>query len=119
MLVFIQKRLSRLIICASLLCTFASPASLLADDEKDKSVPPAKAVPAKPEAPAPGLTERERMLLDRVDQLEKRVAELEAKGSPSAAPGAARAEEVAATQPSPSGVADAVSVATAATPGTG
>jgi Putative beta-barrel porin-2, OmpL-like. bbp2 len=119
MLVFIQKRLSRLIICASLLCTFASPASLLADDEKDKSVPPAKAVPAKPEAPAPGLTERERMLLDRVDQLEKRVAELEAKGSPSTAPGAARAEEVAATQPSPSGVADAVSVATAATPGTG
>src|SRR5579863_324776 len=115
MLVFIQKRRSRLMICASLLCIFASPASLMADDEKDKSVPPAKAVPAKPEASAPGLTERERMLLDRVEQLEKRVAELEAKGSPSSAPSAARADEVAATQPSPARVADAAPVATAET----
>ena len=32
----------------------------------------------------PGLTERERMLLDRVEQLEKRVAELETKGGKSA-----------------------------------
>ena len=117
MLVFIQKKLSRLIICASLLCIFAVPSSLIADDEKDKSVPSAKAVPEKPEASAPGLTERERMLLDRVEQLEKRVAELEAKG-PLAAPGASRAEEVASTQPSPAGNANTASVATVGPPGT-
>jgi Putative beta-barrel porin-2, OmpL-like. bbp2 len=117
MLVFIRKRLSRLIICASLLCIFAVPSSLIADDEKDKSVPPAKAVPAKPEASAPGLTERERMLLDRVEQLEKRVAELEAKGSPSSAPGAPE-EEVASTQPSPAGNSNTASVATVGPPGT-
>src|SRR5580704_3849221 len=116
MLVFIGKRLSRLIICASLLCIFAVPSSLIADDEKDKSVRPAKAVPAKPEASAPGLTERERMLLDRVEQLEKRVAELEAKGSPSSAPGAAE-EEVASTQPSPAGNSNTASVATVGPPG--
>jgi hypothetical protein len=40
------------------------------------------------DAPAPGLTERERMLLDRVEQLEKRVAELEAKGSAGTPPAA-------------------------------
>jgi hypothetical protein len=31
--------------------------------------------------PAPGLTEREQWMLDRIEQLEKRVAELESKGS--------------------------------------
>ena len=45
---------------------------------KDKNTAPTKGAPAKSDAPAP-LTERERMLLDRVEQLEKRVAELEAK----------------------------------------
>jgi hypothetical protein len=57
---------------------------LLADskdgkDGDDKTTSTTKAAPAKPD-PAAGLTERERMLLDRVEQLEKRVAELEAKG---------------------------------------
>jgi putative OmpL-like beta-barrel porin-2 len=45
-----------------------------------------------PVSPAPGLTEREQWLLNRVEQLEKRVEELEAKehaGRPSAAPAVA------------------------------
>jgi hypothetical protein len=95
---FIQKRMLILTIWTALLCTLAAPALLRADDDKDKSAPPAKAAPAKPDAPAP-LTERERMLLDRVEQLEKRVAELETKGAPSSVPSAASAAEVAASQP--------------------
>jgi hypothetical protein len=47
------------------------PASL-----KNDSKPPAKPAAAAADS-SPGLTERERMLLDRVEQLEKRVAELE------------------------------------------
>jgi len=49
------------------------------NDDKDKDTATKKAAPAKAESSA-GLTERERMLLDRVEELEKRVAELEAKG---------------------------------------
>jgi len=61
---------------------------LLADD-KDSTNPPAKSAPAKSDAskiesPAP-LTERERWMLDRMEQLEKRVAELEAKSNPAEA----------------------------------
>jgi len=53
---------------------------------KDGDAPPAKTEAAKPgaakvDAPAP-LTERERRMLDRMEELEKRVAELEAKGQP-------------------------------------
>src|SRR6266403_2285516 len=58
------------------------------DDGKDN--PPAKPATAKIEAPAP-LTARERLLLDRVEQLEKRVADLEGKVVPNAAPAAADA----------------------------
>jgi len=43
-------------------------------DDNSKSEPPAKRVAAKVDAPAP-LTERERWLLDRVEELEKRVAD--------------------------------------------
>jgi hypothetical protein len=94
-------------VCGSLI-----PNRLLADD-KDTSSPPAKSDTAKTtaanpaaatsstakpvtekpgaekssaikiDAPAP-LTERERMMLDRMEQLEKRVAELEARNAPSA-----------------------------------
>ncbi len=75
------------ILFAALLCASIFPDRLLADD-KDTSNPPAKAAPAKSdapkmEAPAP-LTERERWLLDRVELLEKRVEELEAKSRPAA-----------------------------------
>jgi len=102
----IKKRMPFLTIVTALLCTLTAPPLLLADDEKEKSTPPSKAASAKPEAPAPGLTERERMLLDRVEQLEKRVAELETKGAPPAAPAA----EVAASQPN---AADSASVSAA------
>jgi len=100
---FLEKRMPILTIWTALLYTLATPALLRADDDKDKSAPPAKAVPAKAEAATPGLTERERMLLDRVEQLEKRVAELETKGAPSAAPSAASAAEVVASQPNSAG----------------
>jgi hypothetical protein len=51
-----------------------------------KDQPPAKpAATAKIDAPAP-LTERERQLLDRVEQLEKRMAELEGKTQMTAVP---------------------------------
>jgi len=84
-----------------------------ADDGNDK--PPAKPATTKVEAPAP-LTERERLLLDRVEQLEKRVADLEGKANPSAASGAdAAAEQPASTTP----VARAAGVAASSTtPGT-
>jgi hypothetical protein len=58
-----------------LLCAASFPHPALADGDGSESK-----VPTKIEAPAP-LTERERWLLDRMEQLEKRVAELEAKGS--------------------------------------
>src|ERR1700676_5414147 len=103
---FIKKRMPFLTIVTALLCTLTAPPLLLADDEKEKSTPPSKAASAKPEAPAPGLTERERMLLDRVEQLKKRVADLETKGAAPAAPAA----EVAASQPN---AADSASVSAA------
>jgi len=63
--------------------------------EDDKDAQPSKTEAKKIDAPAPGLTERERWLLDRVELLEKRVAELEAKGQPAAPP----SSEAAASQP--------------------
>src|SRR5467141_3099593 len=82
------------LLLAAILCTIVIPFRSLADD-KETSNPSAKSALAKPDAPAP-LTERERWMLDRMEQLEKRVAELEAKGNPPA-PAAA---EVSTTQPS-------------------
>jgi hypothetical protein len=95
MRIFKWKRLVSVILvgwcCGSALC-----ASGFADDDKGKTDPPAKpAVAVKVEAPAP-LTERERLLLDRVEQLEKRVADLEGKGT---TPGAASGADAAAVQP--------------------
>jgi hypothetical protein len=81
------------IIFAALLCTGIVSNRLLADD-KVASNPPAKAGPAKNDSPAP-LTERERWMLDRMEQLEKRVAELEAKNNPAEA----KATETAVAQP--------------------
>ena len=100
---------------------FASivPDRLLADD-KDTSNPPTKSVPAKSdgakiEAPAP-LTERERWLLDRVELLEKRVEELETKGSSPAVPGAAAASsQPGSLSPTTSTAASAAGVTPAPT----
>jgi hypothetical protein len=72
------------LLLVALLFASLAPNRLLAD-EKDSSAPPAKSAPAKPDSPAP-LTERERWMLDRMEQLEKRVAELESRSSAPAAP---------------------------------
>ncbi len=101
------------ILLAALLCASIVPDRLLADD-KDTSNPPTKSAPAKSdgakiEAPAP-LTERQRWLLDRVELLEKRVAELETKGSSPAAPAAA----AASAQPGSSSPATSTVAASAA-----
>ena len=101
-------RVFRLLL-AGLLCASIVPNRLLADD-KDSSNPPSKSAPAKSdaskiEAPPP-LTERERWLLDRVELLEKRVAELETKSnSPAAATAAAPFSQPASLSPTSSSVA--------------
>ena len=83
MRIFKWKKLVSLML-AGVFCGSAVGASAFADED-GKGQPPAKpAAGAKIEAPAP-LTERERQLLDRVEQLEKRMAELEGKTQPTAA----------------------------------
>src|SRR5450755_3698272 len=80
--IFKWKKLASLML-VGVFCGSAVGASAFADDDS-KSQPPAKpAAAAKIDAPAP-LTERERQLLDRVEQLEKRMAELEGKAQPAA-----------------------------------
>src|SRR5580765_7633445 len=80
---FKWKKLVSLMLVGAL-CGSAVGASAFADDD-GKNQPPAKpATAAKIEAPAP-LTARERQLLDRVEQLEKRMAELEGKAQPASA----------------------------------
>jgi len=82
----------------------AVPWSAFADDgnaDKKASEPTAKAAAAKIESPAP-LTDRERWLLDQVEELKRRVAELESKATPPAAPVA----EAPVAQPAPSNAAN-------------
>jgi hypothetical protein len=81
--IFKGKKLASLML-VGVFCGSAVGASAFADDD-GKGQPPAKpATVAKIEGPAP-LTERERQLLDRLDQLEKRMAELEGNAQPAAA----------------------------------
>src|ERR1700752_14406 len=87
----------RNVVCLSLiavLCgSFYSSVLLADDDSKPGSSPETQ--PAKPGAPTP-LTERERSLLDKVEQLEKRVAELESKSAkPSEMPAVANSTAAA------------------------
>jgi Putative beta-barrel porin-2, OmpL-like. bbp2 len=93
MRIFKWKRLVPVIL-VGLCCGSALRASAFADDD-GKEKPPTKAAATKIEAPAP-LTERERLLLDRVEQLEKRVADLEGKGT---TPGAGSGADAAAVPP--------------------
>src|ERR1700726_2966720 len=65
-----------------ILCMSIGPGRVFADD----GAPSGTAAPVKIDAPKPGLTEREQYLLDRVEQLERRVEELESKGGQPAAP---------------------------------
>ena len=87
-----------------LVFTGTVPNRLLADD-KESSAAPSKSAAARADSPVP-LTERERWMLDRMEQLEKRVAELEAKSGP------ATAATASATSLQPSSV---IAAATAAT----
>src|ERR1700719_579317 len=91
--IFKLKRLVSLMLVV-VSCGSAVPLVAFADDNGKGERPVKRAAAAKIEAPAP-LTERERWLLDRMEQLEKRVAELEAKGSVPAG----QATETEASQP--------------------
>jgi Putative beta-barrel porin-2, OmpL-like. bbp2 len=75
------KKFPQWLLVTALLAGVA-PNGLLADDSAKQR---ASNTPEKLEAPRPGLTERERWLLDRVEQLEKRVTELESKTQPATA----------------------------------
>jgi len=90
------------------------PGWLLADGDGKSEA--AKAKPPKIETPAP-LTERERLLLDRVEQLEQRVAELEAKSNTSAT--GRPAGSVPASSAAPSDASAAPTDVNAVTPNTG
>jgi len=67
-----------IVLIAILGITVISPSPLLADDSPKSDSASNTASRSKPSAPS-GLTERELWLLDRVEQLEKRVKELEGK----------------------------------------
>ena len=110
----VKKVLSLVLVtvfCGSNIPAFAST------DDNGKSEPPAKRVAAKVDAPAP-LTERERWLLDRVEQLEKRVADLESKdnSNPSPAADASAAQLSSATSAASDVAAAAPSVTAGAMP---
>jgi hypothetical protein len=92
------------ILFAALLFTGIFSNGLLADD-KAANNSPSKTAPAESNSPAP-LTERERWMLDRMEQLEKRVAELESKNNPA---GAKTTE--AGAQPAPVSLPSAAPVA--------
>jgi len=57
----------------TILCESVLPTRVFADDGNSSGAAPS----VKVDAPKPGLTEREQWLLNRVEQLEKRVEELE------------------------------------------
>jgi hypothetical protein len=107
MSIFMWKKFVSLVLVAAF-CGSAVGASAFADDDGKGQPPDRPLAGPKIESPAP-LTERERLLLDRVEQLEKRVEELESKAQPSspAAPSATSApaagpETTAATVATPS-----------------
>jgi hypothetical protein len=109
-----QRRGFIWLVLAGLLYSSAVPGVVFADD-KDGAKAPAKTETAKPgaskvDAPAP-LTERERWMLDRIEQLEKRMAEMEAKGNSSAP------ADTSATPPVSSAAGDSESKMPAATMG--
>src|SRR6202162_3281886 len=87
-----------------ILCLSIAPGRVFADD----GAPSAGASSVKMDARRPGLTEREQYLLDRVEQLERRVEELESKSSQPSGP-------AAISQPGTPGTKDAAN--SAATPG--
>jgi Putative beta-barrel porin-2, OmpL-like. bbp2 len=116
------------LVLLGILGVMAAPGHLRADDKgdgKNSGDTAAKPAAVKIDAPEPGLTERERRLLDRVEQLEKRVAELETKSHPAVGPATEAATptvEAAAADPAPvpaSSPSAASAVAPAAAPSAG
>jgi Putative beta-barrel porin-2, OmpL-like. bbp2 len=95
----------------ALLVVGMAPGRVFADDKansdsstKAEKTESPKPVTSKADPPAP-LTERERWLLDRVEQLEKRVAELESKSNAEAASREGSRAQAIAAQPAPPEVA--------------
>ena len=100
------------------LLALAIPGAGRADDEKKGADASAKSTPkaestAKPSA---GLTEREQWLLDRVEQLEKRVAELEARQPNSVAESAKANSATPTTVASPGATSPSTAAVTAVQP---
>src|ERR1700692_778991 len=93
----------------TILCVTIVPGRVLADD----GTPSGTTSSTKMDTPKPGLTEREQYLLGRVEQLERRVEELESKSAQPAA-------QPAASQPATNGVSNTneVPVATVGTDAT-
>jgi hypothetical protein len=103
------------LVLVAVFCGRANPVRASAD-ENGKNEPPAKRVAVKVEAPAP-LTERERWLLDRVEELEKRVADLESKGNPATSSAAdASVTQPASVNAATSGIAATPSITAGTTP---
>jgi Putative beta-barrel porin-2, OmpL-like. bbp2 len=105
---FGMKRVMPFVVVAAF-CGITVPAFAFGDDDRKSETSAAPAGPRRVDAPLP-LTERERWLLDRVEELEKRVADLESKGRASEAPAA----DAAAAPPTANGGS---SVVAAVTPG--
>ena len=106
--IFELKRITTFTL-VTVFCGITLPAFAFGDDDRKGEPAAAPAGEKKVDAPAP-LTERERWLLDRVEQLEKRVADLESKGSTTAA----SAVDASAVPAAP--VNSETSVVTAGTP---
>jgi Putative beta-barrel porin-2, OmpL-like. bbp2 len=114
-----EKREFVWFIALALLCLVAIPFPLRGDDKGDSDGPPK--VSTAVDRPVP-VTERERILLDRLEELEKRVAELEVKRQPvtpssSDAPASQPSAVVPVTiQPVAGGTATTVDVGNAVSP---
>jgi hypothetical protein len=105
-----QGKILAPLMLVTLFCRSTIPAFASTDG---KGETPAKRVAAKVDAPAP-LTERERWLLDRVEQLEKRVADLESKDNSNPSPTLdATAAPLSSASPTASDVAAAAPSITA------
>src|ERR1035438_2040947 len=124
-----NERLRSILLATMVIGMIVNPSLALADDTtsgKNGSDPPARDSAKKINAPTE-LTERERWLLDEVEELKRRVAELESKNnttatpSPAApatasAPGAAPAAPLAGARPGASPAGSAAASAAPASP---
>jgi hypothetical protein len=108
-----KKRLFVRSLASVLLCLIAIPCRLLADGNETTETPKRA---TKVSSPVP-LTERERMLMDRLEELEKRVADLEASKQAAVAPAAPGVSQPTSTAGGVPASADATSTAAPATGG--